>query len=309
MNTAFHCRHAVLYLTLTLPLTDCLLRSHKVEPAASISNAVLQPATRDQLVAKINDIPAHLRTLNATVDIATSVGGARTGKVTDYQEIRGYILVRQPGELRMIGLMPVVRTRAFDMVSNGADFKLYIPTKNRFYTGKNNVATPGATGLTALRPQVIYDALLLNTINSEQDIAVVESGSEKVQDPQTHKTVEAPDYRLDVVHRGHDGWYLERRIYFERIGLQPRRQSFFNEQGEIVSDIRYDKWAQHDNVWFPSVIEITRPVEEYTITIGMVKLTMNGPLTDEQFALVQPPDAQVIQLNSSTATASDGTRH
>jgi hypothetical protein len=155
---------------------------------------------------------------------------------------------------------------------------------------------------------VIYDALLLNPIN-EQEIAVLESGSEKVQDPETHKMVEQPDYRLDIVHRSPKGWYLERKIYFERVGLQPRRQSFYNEQGDIVSDVTYDKWDQYNGVWFPSVIQIVRPVEEYTITIGIVKLTLNGPLTDQQFALVQPPDAQLIQLNSAPATASDGTQH
>ena len=34
--------------------------------------------------------------------------------------------------LHMIGLMPIVRTTAFDMVSDGQDFKLWIPPKNRF---------------------------------------------------------------------------------------------------------------------------------------------------------------------------------
>ena len=43
----------------------------------------------------------------------------KKGHVTDYKEIRGYVLARQPGSLHMIGLMPIVRTTAFDMVSDG----------------------------------------------------------------------------------------------------------------------------------------------------------------------------------------------
>lgn len=308
MRTALHCRNAALYLALSLPLTGCLFRSHKVS-GPTFSNAALQTADTEQLVDRVNRIARDVRTLNATVDIASSVGGARTGTVTEYQEVRGYILVRQPGELHMIGLMPVVRTRAFDMVSNGRDFKLYIPPKNRFYTGRNDAVAPGATGLTALRPQVMYDALLLNPIDSQQDIAVLESGSQKVEDPKTHKSFDQPDYRLDIIRRGARGWYLERKIYFDRTDLQPRRQAFFNDKGDIVSDIRYDKWLPYDNVWFPSVIEISRPIEEYSITIGIVKLTMNAPLSNEQFTLVQPPDAQLIQLNGAPATANDGTRH
>ena len=65
----------------------------------------------------------------------SSVGGEKKGKVTDYEEIRGYILVRKPDMLRMIGLFPIVRNKAFDMVSEGDEFKLSIPAKNKFYVG------------------------------------------------------------------------------------------------------------------------------------------------------------------------------
>ena len=64
----------------------------------------------------------------------------KKGHVTDYKEIRGYVLARKPASLHMIGLMPIVRTTAFDMVSDGQQFKLWIPPKNRFVIGKNEVA-------------------------------------------------------------------------------------------------------------------------------------------------------------------------
>ena len=80
-----------------------------------------------------------MQTLNATVNIDTSVGGESKGKVTDYQEISGYILVRRPNMMRMIGLFPMVRNKAFDMVSDGNEFKLWIPVKNKFYVGHNHV--------------------------------------------------------------------------------------------------------------------------------------------------------------------------
>ena len=41
----------------------------------------------------------------------------------------------------MIGLMPIVRNHAFDMVSDGRDFKLWIPPKNRFVVGRNDIET------------------------------------------------------------------------------------------------------------------------------------------------------------------------
>ena len=50
-----------------------------------------------------------------------AVGGEKRGKVTDFKEIRGYILVRKPNMLRIIGLYPIVRNKAFDVVSDGQE--------------------------------------------------------------------------------------------------------------------------------------------------------------------------------------------
>jgi hypothetical protein len=106
-----------------------------------------------------------VRSLQATVDIDTSAGGIKKGEVTDYKEIRGYVLARKPQMLHMVGLLPIVRTTAFDMVSNGQDFKLSIPPKNRFIVGRNEVqATNTAQPLENIRPQNIYDALLIHPI-------------------------------------------------------------------------------------------------------------------------------------------------
>jgi outer membrane lipoprotein-sorting protein len=262
-----------------------------------VSNAHLLTATSQELTERITSNAQQLRTLNATVDIDTSVGGAKKGKVTEYQEIRGYILVRAPNLLRMIGLMPVIRNHAFDMVSDGEEFKLWVPSSDKFYVGPSNAVPAGATGLAALRPQIIYDALLLNAISPGDDIAVLESGTEVFMDAKTHKQVEQPDYRLDVIHRGDRGWHLARKIYFDRVSLQPRRQRVYDENGSITSESRYADWKPYGTIWFPSWIQIWRPQEEYQITLGIVKLTINQPLTDQQFALEQPPSAEIVHLN------------
>src|SRR3989442_146588 len=136
---------AILALALAFPLTGCLFRSHKVEQ--NLSTAQLQTATKEQLIELINTQASKIRTLTATVDIDTSVGGVKKGKVTDYREIRGYVLVRKPAMLRMVGLMPIVRNRAFDMVSDGRNFKLWIPPKNKFVIGRNDVVHRSAQAL------------------------------------------------------------------------------------------------------------------------------------------------------------------
>ena len=54
---------------------------------------------------------------------------------------------------------------------------------------------------------------------------------------------------------------------------------------------------------FPSRIEIFRPQEEYDITLNMLKLEINKPLRDDQFALEQPPGAEVVRLDQPQSSA------
>ncbi len=90
----------------------------------------------------------------------------------------------------MIGLMPIVRNKAFDMVSDGQGFKLWIPPKNRFVVGRNDVETSNPTQpLENLRPQYIYDALLLRRIDPQNEIAVMENDTELVSDAQESQSI------------------------------------------------------------------------------------------------------------------------
>src|ERR1700692_2926994 len=163
MSFGFRYRAAVVLLAV-VPLTGCLFRSRKVEQP--INTVQLKTATQQELIDYVNTQDAKIQSIQATVDIDTTVGGVKKGKVTDYQEIRGYVLVRKPAMLRMIGLMPIVRNKAFDMVSDGQEFKLWIPPKNRFVVGKNAVQSPNtAQPLENIRPQNIYDALLLRPVD------------------------------------------------------------------------------------------------------------------------------------------------
>lgn len=298
---------AIFVLLAVLPLSGCLFHSRKVE--RQVSTAPLKSATQQQLIDYINSQAARIKTLQATVDIDTSVGGAQRGKITDYKEIRGYILVRKPDMLRMIGLMPIVRNRAFDMVSDGKEFKLWIPPKNKFVIGRNDVQTPNARqALENVRPQAIYDALLLPEIRPDE-IAVVENGYETVTDAKHHR-VDQPDYELDVIRKGPHGWYLSRKIIFSRTDLLPHRQLLYNQNGELITDATYEKYKDFGGVMFPTEIGIYRPQEEYDITLKIVKLQVNQPLSDDQFALQQPPGAEVVHLDqpqASQAQKSNGT--
>ena len=289
------CPPRALFLVLAvLPLTGCLFRSRKVE--RQLSSAPLKLATQQELVEKINDQAAKIKSMQATVDIDTSIGGVNSGQVTDYKEIRGYVLARKPAMLRLIGLMPIVRNRAFDMVSDGQEFKLWIPPKNRFVTGRNDQETPNPKQpLENVRPQNLYEALLIREIDPESEIAVLEHGYETVLDSKRHR-VDQPDYEIVVVRRGKKGWFLSRKIIFSRIDLEPHRQLIYDEDGKLATDVRYGDYKNYDGINFSTQTEIERPKEGYDITLNVVKLDLNKPMTDDQFALAQPEGAEVVHL-------------
>jgi len=292
---------AVFLLLAILPLTGCLFRSRKVE--RRLSPAPLMIATQQELVDAVNSQAEKIKTMQATVDIDTSVGGANRGKVTDYKEIRGYVLARKPSMLRMIGLLPIVRNRAFDMVSDGKEFKLWIPPKNRFVVGRNDVVTPNPKQpFENVRPQNIYEALLIRAIDPEKEIAVLENGFETVLDAKRHQ-YQQPDYELVVIRKGDSGWHLSRKVIFSRTDLKPHRQLIYDEKGEVVTDVRYGDYNDYDGISFPKQTEIERPQEEYDITLNIVKLDLNKPLTDDQFELQQPAGAEVVRLGQQNGKA------
>ena len=288
MMHGFRCLR-ILVLIAVVPLGGCLFRSRPV--ALRTSTAPLQTASRDELIERINSEASEIQTLKATVGITASVGGSKRGKITEYQEIRGFILARKPSSLRMTGLFPILQNHVFDMVSNGQEFKLWIPPKNQFIVGDNDVARPSAQPLANLRPQVIYDALLLQAVDLQNELAVLEEGEHKVIDPGTQKLVLQPDYTLDIIKQNGHGWYLSRKTVFDRTDLQPHQQVLYDEHGSIVTDVLYDEYREFNGVLFPTNIQIWRPQEEYSIKLEVTKLTLNGPIMDDQFVLEPPSGA------------------
>ena len=277
-------------VALALGQGGCLFRTRPLE--RHYSNAPLKTASQKELIDYVNGQAARIQSMQATLDIDASAADSKNGRVTDYKEIRGYILVRKPDMLRMRGLMPVVRNTAFDMVSDGKEFKLWVPPRSKFYIGS-------ATGeeyqpdkrMENIRPQYIYEALLLPQIGPECpapncEIAVLENGYETVLDSKKHR-VEQPDYELAVVRQGPQGWYLWRRIQFSRTDLLPHKQRIYDMEGNVVTDATYDNYKDFAGSPFPSTIEIERPREGYDITLNLLKMDVNKPLSNDQFALEQ----------------------
>jgi outer membrane lipoprotein-sorting protein len=305
----FHLRKITLILLIALlSATGCGFRSsHPVKMRTS--TATLKDATLEQLVESINTNAEKLKTLKATVDIDSSVFQEKTDRVKDNPQVAGLILVRKPEMLRMRIYVPVIHNVMADMVSNGKKFELASPIKSKFYVGSNQQPVkPSPQPLENLRPQHISDALLLKPVEEGKEIAVLESTTEVVKDPKNHKDVQQLAYTVVVIDKDNAGYYLSRKIVFSRTDLLPHEQSIYDRQGRLVTFVRYENFSDYSGLLLPAIVAIQRPIEGYGITISMVKVDVNVPLTDEQFVLTQPPGSQLINLDtkSSASTIPEG---
>jgi outer membrane lipoprotein-sorting protein len=228
---------------------------------------------------------------NASVDMVPALGSAEKNHITEYKDVRAYILFRKPAAIRIIGLYPVVRSKAFDMTSDGASFKLYVPSRNAFVTGRNEIVQPSPNKLENLRPQHFVDALLVRPVDLKTEKVLMENLTDEDQ----------ASYILHVIHERDGKLQLVRTIWFNRVNLQMSRQLIFDDKGDILTDARYSEWKPYDNVAFPKHIEINRPQDEYGVVIDLVKMDINKGIADDKFVLEQPEGTTLRAVGQTPA--------
>ncbi|MBT9331746.1 hypothetical protein [Paracidobacterium acidisoli] len=284
-------------LALALPaLTGCFYTTRKVKQAKMPS--VVLNATADQLIAKLNQQYDTIRSLNATVEFRATTGGPRQGKEKTYTSFSGYILMRKPESIRVLGFVPFIHTIAFDMASNGDTFKLIIPSKNKAIEGSNTVTKQSPNQLENMRPNVFFDSLLIKAIDPNELYTLTADTDTKI-DPKTKKLMLEPEYDLTVLHREGSSNLLApvRVIHFSRVDLRPYEEDIYDKDGAIETRALYGPLQTFGAQQFPATITIERPLQEYQILISLQKLIVNQPLTDDQFELKIPPSTQIQNLD------------
>jgi len=275
-------------------LTGCLSHHRTV---LRVTTPVVQNATVDQLVKLVNERFDAVQSLNASVEIAASVGGAQTGNVTDYTALNGYILLRKPADMRVLLLVPVLHTTALDMVSDGRDFRMYIKAKNRAIVGTETITTPSKNPLENLRPSIFRDSLLVQGVSGDDLVSMTSDTQVQISENKKHAT-ELLDYDLNILRRKGTSNQLEtlRVIHINRTTLLPYQQDIYDEQGRLATVATYDKYEDFGGVQMPTLLIIKRPVDEYQIQMTINKLTLNQKMGDEQFVLKIPDNVPVQKM-------------
>ncbi len=279
-----------------LGLTGCFSSVHQVARVQTLGGS--RTATAQELETGLEERDAAIHTLNASVLITATTGGGKEGKVKTYTAFRGFILVRKPRDLRVLLELPILRSKAMDMVSDGAKFTLLIPPRNRAIVGTNEVTKPSKNGLENLRPAVFFDSLLVPGLATDEYVALTESMHVLEPAHGRKAEVDEPDYDLATYKVTKDHLLRQERvIHISRTTLLAYQQDIFDGQGEIVTRATYENYAPSGETQFPRLITISRPLDEYSLRIDITKLTLNEPFPADQFELKIPPEVKVEHMD------------
>ncbi len=287
-------------LLLSLPLlsgcTRLFVRSRTVPKTVVIDH--VQSATVDELVQLVAERYKAITSISATkVEITATTGGAHKGEIKEAPSFSGFILMRKPEDLTVIMQLPVVGSVAMEMVATGKEFKLVIPPRSLAFTGEEQRVSTAEHGLYSLRPPIIRDAMMIPPVKEDEFVARTESSRVLPAVPGQKERVEEPEYNLSVL-RIKSGRTLERVrvIHFSRVDLKPFRQDVYDAEGRVVTTILYSNWQKSGDIDFPMSLFINRPLDEYTLKIDILKLSLNQKLEDDQFALEIPPNYTVKKM-------------
>jgi hypothetical protein len=265
-------------------------------PAAS--RPIAMEASEEELLDRYNGFARNLRTLNLTLELKPTTGSKYSGVIDEYHEVKAFLLASRPWNIRMIGQVPIVGTTIFDMASDGQNFEVSIPPKNKFLLGPVSLDRTSSKPIENLRPQHLLDALLWPEIHKEEAVLVEEFND-----------AEARFYVLTVLHGGYKTEIL-RRIWFDRSNLQVVRLQAYGSKGALLSDVRYSDWQSINLVnatgtaqgpdpgitEYPRVIRMERTRDEYQLDMTITKMVVNEPLEADRFKLEPPLGAEIVHL-------------
>jgi outer membrane lipoprotein-sorting protein len=286
----------VLALIAPLLITGCSLFPTTRKLPVPKAPTITQTVSPEDLVDRLNKRWDAIHTLTATVEIQASVIKTKEGSAKDYPTLHGFILMRKPAMLRVVG--QYLGVRAFNMGSDGKTFTLSIPTQDKVIKGpaKLNKKLPG-NPLYNLRPDFFFDALLVRGLDPDDEYMVT-ADTITVEDAARKHLFAIPEYKLSVMRTKPGSQLLTplRVVYFHRDDLQPYQQDVYDSEGNLETQVFYDAYRDFDGSTYPSRITLKRPIEEIQIILSVDQVKENQPLGDDQFVVEIPANATVQTL-------------
>lgn len=261
----------------------------------------LAEANKAQLIAEINRLAA-LKSIHGRVDIQfEDTSFAVSGLAEKYRQADGTVTLQRPGRVYLIVQVPFIAKDIAQMTSDGEHFRVAVlqgeEKYKRFVKGTNSAVyeklpTNGAaatdnpkkmmneketvSALSNLRPQHLTEALMVSPVNPtdfiySQSEFFLEEADARPQAKKSTRVVRGY-YFLEEFTQPTDGdTRLLRRFWFDRVGgIRLARLQTFDERGRLITEVAYwdeKPFGEAGRLRLPSKIEITRPYDQYKLSI------------------------------------------
>lgn len=254
-----------------------MYRTRKVDPVPP----AVRTATLDELLARLAEFGA-LESMRSTVALQLSYFTTdEFDRRKDLRDVRGFIVARRPAFARIQAQYPVTSTKAFDMVSDGETFGVYLVWAKRFFKGFNALDERSDNRTENIRPQHIVEALMIEPPRADE-LAILDNVTEE-------------RLHYHVVILSSEG-SITRKFWFERGGLNLKRFEVYNEDADVVTRASYFGWTTDGGAPYAHDVYVSRPIDGYELRVLFEKPGLNSELAEGSFELEPPEGVKVEQV-------------
>ncbi len=255
-------------------------------------------ANKDQLINEVNRL-STVKSIHGKVDIQfEDTSFASAGIADQYRLVDGDITVQRPGKIYLVIQFTFVDIA--QMASDGQRFSVAVlqgDTKyRRFVKGTNSAVYPKleneataanttekqktqetVSALSNLRPQHLTDAFMIHPIEPNNSLIYAQSEffqeeADARRGAKKNARVMRGYYILDEFSQTGNDAKPQRRFWFDRVnGIRLARVQTFDDQGRLITDVSYyneKTLGSSTTASLPSRIEITRPQDQYKLSIS-----------------------------------------
>lgn len=260
----------------------------------------LSEASKDRLIQEVNRL-STVKSIHGKVDIQfEDTSFASSGIADQYRLVDGDITVQRPGKIYLV--IQFISVDIAQMASDGERFSVAVlkgdSKYRRFVKGTNSAIYPKldtetttvsqtdnqksqkeketVSALSNLRPQHLTDAFMIRPI--EPNNSLIYAQSEFFQEEADNRRqakksdrVMRGYYILEEFSQNAGDAKPQRRFWFDRVnGIRLARVQTFDDQGRLITDVSYyneKTLGSSATASLPSRIEITRPQDQYKLSI------------------------------------------
>ncbi len=274
-------------LALLLAQFGCVSRTRPVPMDQRLLPA--ETATQPELMRLVQAKSGRIQTLQGTMSLDVSGGGLTGDEITEYRQTRGIVVIERPHQILFKVQAPIVGTTIATMVSDGQEYRVSVPYKNRFVIGDENIPTREKTAILNLKPQHIVKALFVDIVPYLGDPQVKLLFEEATLGRRRY-------YVFSFIRVGSENVRLLERLWIDRTQhLQIARKQIFSPEGKVEMDVEYSDYHSDNGIDFPNAIVIQRPIEDFTLRMTFTKTTVNEKVVSTAFVLERPPGSELVR--------------